>query len=255
MPRVIIIGSGNVAYTFGRRLKEKGCEIRQVHSRNPGEGAALARDLEATYVDAPKDLDPEVEIIMIAVSDDAIHETARSIPKTSALVVHCSGSTPLSVLPQRSRAVIWPLRSIAKGQQMTWHDMNIIMESDSDYASVRAMDLIALLGAKAVEMDSQRRKMAHLIAVILNNFSNHLLHMADVLCAEVALDRRIFQDLMEHTLHNSGPAIESQTGPAVREDDLTMDKQMKLLADHPHFKDVYEAISRSIIKEKNDQEL
>ena len=127
----------------------------------------------------------------------------------------------------------------------------MVMEADTDLASVKALDLISTFGAMAVRMGSSERNTAHLVAVILNNFSNHLLHMADVLCEEKDMDRRIFQDLMEHTLQYEGPAIESQTGPAAREDLQVMDRQIRLLKKHPHFQEVYKTISNSIIKENN----
>ncbi|NND93598.1 MAG: DUF2520 domain-containing protein [Flavobacteriales bacterium] len=255
MSRVSIIGGGNVANAFGRRLHERGVEIVQLYSRDRKVGEELAEELEAIYIDSLDKIEPKVDVIILAVSDDALSEVAKELPSTEALVMHCSGSTPLSVLPQKNRAVIWPLRSIAKGQKMTWDDINMVLEADSDIASVRAMELIERFGSKPVKMDSKERRTAHLVAVILNNFSNHLLHIADVLCMEQGMDRRIFQDLMEHTLEYSGPAIDSQTGPAAREDLKVLDRQMKLLKKHPHFQKVYESVSTSIIIEKNDKEL
>lgn len=255
MSNISIIGSGNVAWALAQRLHEKNCKIHQVCARDPELGQELSKAVDSEYVKETGLLDPEVGIIIIAVSDDAIREVAKDIPNTKALVIHCSGSTPLAALPQKNRAVIWPLRSIARGQEMTWSDMNLVLEADTDIASIKALDLAQTLGSKAVKMDSKERKTAHLVAVILNNFSNHLLHMSDVLCAEQGMDRRIFQDLMEHTLHYSGKAIDSQTGPAARKDKEVMQRQMNLLNDHPHFQEVYRVISNSIMTEDNDDEL
>ncbi len=252
MSKISIIGSGNVAWAIGKRLQSKKCNIHEVYSRNTETGKDLSKELNADFIDNVKEMDPLVEIFIVAVNDDAIKSIARKIPNTRSLIIHCSGSTPLSALPQMNRAVIWPLRSIAKGQRMTWKDLNMVMEADTDLASIKALDLIQTLGSKAVRMDSKERKTAHLVAVILNNFSNHLLHMADVLCDERGMDRRIFQDLMAHTLQYSGPAIDSQTGPAAREDMKVMERQMRLLNKHPHFKDVYQVISESIMKENNE---
>jgi len=255
MPRASIIGSGNVAWAFGKRLKAQGWTIVQICARNSESGSGLAKKVESELISKPEDLKSNVNVMLIAVSDDAIKRVAAKIPNTKALVLHCSGSTPLSALPQPYRGVIWPLRSIAKSQHLSWTNLNIVVEADTDIASVRCLDLIESLGARSVQMDSKERLMAHLVAVILNNFSNHLLHMADVLCEEKGMDRRIFQDLMAHTLKYKGAAIESQTGPAARKDLKVMKRQLALMKKHPEFQTVYQAISSSIIHAIDEQEL
>lgn len=255
MPKASIIGSGNVAWAFSKRLHAAGWTITQVCSRNQESGQELADKVDSEFISRPQELKSNVNVIIIAVTDDAIKRIADKIPNTKALVLHCSGSTPLSALPQRYRGVIWPLRSIAKGQNLSWSNLNIVVEADTDIASVRCLDLIEALGAKPVQMDSKERLTAHLVAVILNNFSNHLLHMADVLCDEKGMDRRIFQDLMAHTLKYKGAAIESQTGPAARKDMKVMKRQLSLMKKHPQFQEVYQAMSTSIIQSIDDQEL
>ncbi len=240
---------------MSKRLFKEGWSIIQVCARNSNAGEELAKKVSAKHIISPKDLDPRVNVMIIAVSDDAIKKVADNLPNTKALVLHCSGSTPLSVLPQRNRGVIWPLRSIAKGQHLSWATLNMVIEADTDMASVRCLDLVASLGAKPVQMDSKERLTAHLVAVILNNFSNHLLHIADVLCDEKGMDRRIFQDLMAHTLKNKGAAIESQTGPAARKDMTVIKRQLDLMKHYPEFQKVYQAISSSIIHSIDEQKL
>jgi predicted short-subunit dehydrogenase-like oxidoreductase (DUF2520 family) len=251
MSKVSIIGAGNVAWVFGQRLKSKGYEIREVCSRSEKQGRALAQELQAEYLALNKKLDGHSDIYLLAINDGAIAECASLISSTKGLVVHFSGSTSLHAVSQPRRAVLWPLRSIAKSHQTDWSTMNIILESDSDLASVRAMDLVQDLGAKAVRMDESRRKQAHLIAVLLNNFSNHLLHMADVISAEQGLDPAIFQELMTSSFLNKGPAKNRQTGPAIRGDQGIIESQVKMLKDHPEFQLIYKSMSDSIIKTHN----
>jgi predicted short-subunit dehydrogenase-like oxidoreductase (DUF2520 family) len=255
MPKATIIGSGNVAWAMAIRLFSQDWTIQEICARNADSGKDLSRKVSAQYVSFPEKIDPNVNVIIIAVSDDAIKKVANQLPNTKALVLHCSGSTPLASLPQRYRGVIWPLRSIARGQHLSWSNLNIVVEADTDIASVRCLDLISALGARPVQMDSKERMTAHLVAVILNNFSNHLLHMADVLCDEKGMDRRIFQDLMAHTLDYKGAAIESQTGPAARKDMKIIKQQLALMKGHPDFQEVYNVLTKSIIKSVDEQEL
>lgn len=244
--RVSIIGSGNVAHVFGLRLKERGCTIREVVGRTIEDVESLGKSLEARTEKDMTSLDGESDIYILAVNDDAIKEVAAELPSTQALVAHCSGSTPLQSIPHGKRAVLWPLQSIHEGAEYRWEEMNIVLESDTDLGTVEAMNLIDRLGAKSVQMDKESRSRAHLVAVILNNFGNHLLHMADVLCAEKGMDRRLFQDLMLYTLSAEGQAKDHQTGPASRGDDRIIQKHLKELERHPAFRSVYESMSKSI---------
>ena len=248
MSSVSIIGAGNIAWVFGQRLKKKGYEIREVSSRDVKAGKALSHALQAEFIPLGNRMDGKSDFYLLAVNDGAIHECVGLIPSTKGLVVHFSGSTTLHAITQPSRAVLWPLRSISKDADPDWKSMNIIMESDSDFASVRAMDLIQDLGAKAVRMDEKKRKQAHLIAVILNNFSNHLVHMADVLSAEQGMDRIIFHDLLSSALLSTGLAKDRQTGPAVRDDQGIIDRQMNMLSHHPEFQEIYKTMTESIKK-------
>jgi predicted short-subunit dehydrogenase-like oxidoreductase (DUF2520 family) len=248
MWQISIIGAGNVAWVFGERLKAKGHVIREVMNRDPKRGNTLASALGARYLTEQDRMDGKSDLYLIAVKDGAIAEAADLIPANESLVVHFSGSTSIQVIPQKNRAVLWPLRSIAKGSDMDWSSMNVIMESDSDLSAVKAMDLIQELGAKAVHLNHSKRKQAHLIAVILNNFSNHLLHIGDVLCEEQGLDRAIFKDLLTSALLPQGPAMERQTGPASRGDLEVIKKQEEMLASHPEFQSIYRSITASIIK-------
>jgi len=248
MATVSIIGAGNIAWIFGARLKSEGYQVREVCSSGKGAGKKLAKELDAQYLDLDTKLDGKSNFYLLAVNDGAIAECMNIIPSTKGLVIHFSGSTSLHAITHRSRAVLWPLRSISRGHNTDWKSMNIVMESDSDLASVKAMELIQDLGAKAVRMDEQRRKHAHVIAVILNNFSNHLLHMADVLSEEQGMDRKIFQDLLAQALLDPSPAKDRQTGPAIREDHGILEKQSRILSSHPDYQKIYEAMSESIMK-------
>jgi predicted short-subunit dehydrogenase-like oxidoreductase (DUF2520 family) len=248
MSQISIIGAGNLAWVFGERLKAKGHNIREVMNRDAKRGRALANALEATYLTEEDKLDGKSDLYLLAVKDGAISDAAQRITASESLVVHFSGSTPIQVIPQKHRAVLWPLRSIAKDLEMDWSSMNIIMESDSDLSAVKAMELIQDLGAKAVHLNQKKRRQAHLIAVILNNFSNHLLYMGDVLCKEEGLDRGIFKDLLTSALLSPGPAMDRQTGPARRGDLDIIKKQEAMLASHPEFQNIYKSITESIIK-------
>ena len=60
--------------------------------------------------------------------------------------------------------------------------------------------------------------------------------------------------LIEQTFEKikGGSPKSLQTGPAIRKDDATIESQIALLENKPHFKQVYEAITASIKHMYND---
>jgi predicted short-subunit dehydrogenase-like oxidoreductase (DUF2520 family) len=240
---------------MGQQLHSKGWDVRQVYARNIKAAQALAKAFDARAISELAEVEPDLNVILIAVSDDAIKSMSDELPNTTALVLHCSGATPLNVINQVYRGVVWPLRSISQNQATNWKGLNVVVEADTDIATVRCLDFVQDLGANAVQMDGKERSTAHLVAVILNNFSNHLLHMADTLCDAQSMDRRIFQDLMAHTLTYKGKAALSQTGPAARNDHKIIEHQLKQLKAFPQFQEIYSAMSQSIMHTQNQHEL
>jgi len=66
------------------------------------------------------------------------------------------------------------------------------------------------------------------------------------------LDLKLLLPLLKQTLKKLDTLSpkEAQTGPAIRNDLITMSKHLKLLADEPELKDIYEALSESIQNKK-----
>ncbi|MEP6794849.1 MAG: DUF2520 domain-containing protein, partial [Saprospiraceae bacterium] len=96
------------------------------------------------------------------------------------------------------------------------------------------------------------KSILHVAAVFANNFSNHMLTLAESICKEHQLPFEILKPLILETFSKailSGPK-ESQTGPAVRGDDKTIEKHLHLLENHPELSDVYKIITNSIVLNK-----
>ena len=75
-------------------------------------------------------------------------------------------------------------------------------------------------------MNSQKRSYVHLIAVIINNFGNHLIEIGENIAKSHDLPFSIFHTLLEQTYKNGieNGAKYSQTGPAKRKDSYIMRK-------------------------------
>jgi len=97
--------------------------------------------------------------------------------------------------------------------------------------------------------DEQRLKL-HLAAVFANNFTNHMIVIAQKLAKENGLDAALLEPLLEKTFLRlkNNLAIELQTGPAVRGDIKIIEKHLKLLENHPEWQKIYSFVSENISK-------
>jgi hypothetical protein len=98
-------------------------------------------------------------------------------------------------------------------------------------------------------LDFEHRKRLHLAAVIVNNFSNHIFALAQDYCTKNDLPFNALQPLIELTASRIGKGnlAEFQTGPANREDLITMNAHLELLKDDEMLGALYSTISDSII--------
>ena len=95
-------------------------------------------------------------------------------------------------------------------------------------------------------IDSDQRKKVHLAAVYVNNFVNHLYHIAHEICARENLPFELLKPLIRETARKievMAPS-EAQTGPAKRKDLKTINEHLELLSEDQ--KDLYQLISNSI---------
>ena len=77
-PSIAIIGSGRVANAIGVLFKSKGIQIESVHSRNKDSGHALSLKLGCSFITKIETV--VADILLVCVSDDAIHHVIGEIP-------------------------------------------------------------------------------------------------------------------------------------------------------------------------------
>ena len=88
----------------------------------------------------------------------------------------------------------------------------------------------------------------HLAAVFACNFTNHLLGQAEKVMDMQQLPLDWLKPLVEETIKKAfdlGPGG-SQTGPAVRNDEGTLQKHLEMLDSNPELKKLYDVISKDI---------
>src|ERR1700693_6634290 len=114
--KIVIIGSGNVAYVLGRKMLLAGHVIKQIISRNKEHASALGGELGCGYTSTFEEINKDSDFYIIAISDSSLREMDKKLFLDKKLIVHTAGSVPKDVLKNVSRnyGVLYPLQSLRK---------------------------------------------------------------------------------------------------------------------------------------------
>ena len=250
---IVLIGAGNVAWHLGQQLVNCGLEVSFVWSRNEEKAVALATQLGCARGTNLRNIPPAADLYIIAVRDDAIAVVAKQLADfilPQALVMHTSGATPSTVLlPFFSRfGAFYPLQTFSRERAINFRKIPLCLytSATTDYALV--MRLAEKLTDQVFAVTDEQRVQLHLAAIFVNNFTNYLQHISRSLTESYALPGHLLQPLLEETiqkLQDLSPA-EAQTGPAIRQDQATIDRHLHLLSDHPQWSRIYAALTAGI---------
>ena len=244
--KINIIGRGNVASQFVKKFNTiPKLKILHWYSRSfektvDNNGIKRTNNL--------KDL-KNADINFLMVSDDVVKKISKKITNKT-FTVHSSGIHNLEELNNKGgKGVFYPIQTFSKKKDVEFKNLPICIESDTKSNFLKLKNLIKLLEAKPVLMNSNNRKYLHLSATIVNNFTNHLYTNAKDICIKNNISFVLFKNLINETTSNalSLSPRKSQTGPAKRNDRETINKHLELLENNS-FKKVYKTLTESIIK-------
>ncbi len=255
-PAVALIGSGNLAWHLGHRLKACGFPIKQVYSRSLDHAQALAIPLQAAAIDQLDLLVPQVDWMIVAVSDDAIALVAQTISQNrtfTGLCTHTSGAAPATLLaPYFTRfGVFYPLQTFSKDRTVDFSTIPICIEASQSHDLELLRKWGTTIGQRVFHLTDKQRAVAHVAAVFANNFPNFLFLIAEKILAEENTSLDLLRPLMLETAQKvqEHDPRSMQTGPARREDLKTIEKHMALLEAHPDYRGIYEILTRAIRQE------
>jgi predicted short-subunit dehydrogenase-like oxidoreductase (DUF2520 family) len=246
MIKITIIGSGNVAQHLIKAFtKSEQTEILQVFSRKKESVLNLVNaDRIVTKLADLK----ESDLYIISVSDNAISEVSKQLAFKNQLVVHTSGTTSIDVLDSKNRkGVFYPLQTFSKAKSVDFSIIPICLEAQNpeDYT---ILESVAKSISKAVySISSEQRKAIHISAVFVNNFTNHLYQIGQKICEEHQIPFEILKPLILETADKIkvlSPA-DAQTGPAKRNDSVTIEAHLNYLTDENQ-RNIYKLLTQSI---------
>lgn len=247
--KVVIIGSGNVATVFGTQIKAAGHEILQVVSRQREHAALLAGQLHCPYSTYWTQINPGADIYLIALSDNALKGLGEQFTLPGKLVVHTAGAVSKDVLLPVSThcGVLYPLQSLRK-EVWPVPEIPLLVDANIPADLGKIVDFARTISPNVELADDATRLKLHLAAVLVNNFTNYLYTLAEDYCRQEKIDFTLLLPILRETanrLSNYSPG-EVQTGPAVRGDESTIAKHIKLLDNYKSIKDLYELFTMQI---------
>ena len=247
--KVVLIGSGNVATVLGYKISAAGHTIRQVISRNETHAALLAGELNCGYSSAFESIDRDADLYIIAISDDALATIDTKLFLEKKMVVHTAGSVSKDILKKVSKnyGVLYPFQSLRK-EKVNIREMPLLVDANTDDNSTLIYDFAKTISEQVSRVGDEERKKLHLGAIMVNNFANHLYALTQDYCKKENIDFTLLLPLIHETSSRLQfyPAIEMQTGPAVRNDSITIKKHLALLRKYPSLKKIYQLFTSSI---------
>jgi len=195
----------------------------------------------------------DADLYVIAVKDSAIQEVLENLNlKEDQLIVHTAGSIPMSILEGFSNnyGVFYPLQTFSKSRNIDFSVIPICIESSHPSTFLELEKLAERLSSSVNQINSEERKTLHLAAVFTNNFVNHFYTLGSDILHDKKLDFDLLKPLIRETaekVQNLHP-LEAQTGPAKRNDQHTINAQLKMLHDQPEFQKIYSFVTESIFQ-------
>jgi len=245
-----MIGAGNVATHISRHLHSAGHKIECIFSRSRESADSLAAEVGSMATSDPDKLPRKANFYIICVPDQAVAEVAARFQGWKGIWLHTAASVSVEVFYGITDefGVLYPLQTLSRDRKIRKGQIPFLVEGSSSVVLEKIIDLALSISGRVEEAGFQSRLKVHLAAVFANNFSNHMVHIAQQILEAARCNPSMLGPLLEETFQKLKDldAQGAQTGPAIRGDRETMNKHRELLKDHPEWEKLYTFISREI---------
>lgn len=251
---IAFVGAGNLAWHLAPALDNAGFSVREVYSRDTKKSSQLVNRLYQAEVRASLDFsDSDIDAIILTVADDAIDEVAANlVMPAGAMLVHTSGSSPLSSLDKAgtpNTGVIYPLQTFSKGAKVNLEETPVFVEGSNPSVTGHLLTIGRAISSTVLAISTDKRMALHLAGVFASNFTNHMIAIAFELMERQGLEPEWLEPLIAETINkglDAGPE-NAQTGPARRGDLRILQKHAEFLRRDKGLREIYTIISQHIL--------
>lgn len=191
-----------------------------------------------------------VDVVLIATPDRVIAPVAAAIDSGDAVVLHCSGATPLTALAGHSRVgSLHPLMALPDS------DIGADRLLGGGWFAVAgdrfAAALAKRLGGRHFSVTDEKRALYHATAAVSANHLVALLGQVERLAEQVGVPAEAFFELAQGSFDDvlTRGAAAALTGPAARGDQSTLDAHRAALP--PQERELYEALVAAAVALRN----
>ena len=248
MNSIVILGAGNVAFHLTRALIENTLNVRQIFNRTLEKAREIGEANRISYTDKISEIE-KADLYIIACADSGIEEFSHYIPFDDVLVVHTSGSSPMSVLKGDYRkGVLYPLQTFSKERTLRYDNIPFFLEAEDPNDLKRLNDLANRISNEVHQLDFAGRMQVHMTGVWANNFVNHLYYIAGDICEKNNLPFDVLLPLIQETANKviEMSPKDAQTGPAKRGDQVIINRHLEALEDDSRLLQIYQVLTDSI---------
>lgn len=239
LPSVWIFGGGRLGTSLAATWRAAGVDVRGVWRRS---------------VDGPLPDAAPADVWVIAVSDPAIPEVARSLAAlpAPAVALHCAGRLDAGALQPLTCALgsLHPLQSIGQDPGAL-RGAICAVEGDPEAVDT-ARRLAEAFGGRPVTVPSGEKPAYHAAAVVSANFMTTLAAAGVALLAAIGVDaptaRRMLTPLWQGTVRRNATldAPDALTGPMARHDLAAVAAHVEAIGRHaPQFSAAYAELART----------
>jgi predicted short-subunit dehydrogenase-like oxidoreductase (DUF2520 family) len=251
--KILLIGNGNVATQLAVLFSSKNFDV-SVFGRDFNKTLEIAKKTTIRTLESKSQIIDEYHLVFFCVKDSVIAKLVIEYGKISpnAIFVHCSGSVSINIFNEcvGNYGVFYPLQTFGKEIEKNWKSLPLLIEGNNNLSEETLEKIASSISEKVEIIRSKERLRIHISAVIVNNFVNHLYFKAFNLLQKNGLEKEMLYPLIQKTVENAltkNPA-EIQTGPAKRNDDITLNMHYDLLSNEDAFlNNIYKTITLSII--------
>jgi predicted short-subunit dehydrogenase-like oxidoreductase (DUF2520 family) len=234
-----------VAFHLGSAFLQRGIQIKSIFGRNTSKANELADFLKAEVCTSLDSI--EGDLILICVSDDAIKSVIEQLP-SNLKIAYTSGSIEIHQFSHLENiGVLYPLQTFSKERTVEIFEVPFLIEANSVEFAQELFDLAWQISRKVSFASSSERKVYHLAAVWMNNFTNHLIYQSKEILDKRELNWEYLLPLLKETVNklDSMNPYDAQTGPARRNDQTIIHQHEEMLSGTP--KEIYTQLTKSII--------
>ena len=252
--KISFFGAGNVAWHLAKMLNAAGIEISYIYSRHIENAKSLADEVQAVAIDKVADMTCKSDLYLFALSDNVVPEIAKEFADICGYtkrVAHTSGMLGIDVFKPYFDyyGSFYPLQTFKKGQKIFNTDFPFFITAEDFDFEERLFHLALKISSNVNFIKDDKRKVLHVAAVFVNNFTNYLMTIAkDIVEAEDVKFEYLYpllKETIDKIIAGNEPQI-IQTGPAVRNDAKTIQAHLDYLQKHPEHREIYRMLTEAI---------